>query len=92
LGLSDKAGVGNSAVPQVFVTDAALTVTGIVGGASRGDDDGSNPSLEEIKGMVEPGAVYRRRLAGVLRCAENDDGVGGVNFLQGRFADDAYTN
>ena len=48
---------------------------------SRGHHERREALLFEVKSMVEPGFEDGRRLAGILRRPENDDGAGGRGFV-----------
>jgi hypothetical protein len=86
-GLSDDAVEGDSVGEEVVAADAAFGVAGVlVAAAAQGDDERSDVFAIELDGMVEAGVKDWRRVAGVLGCAEDGDGVGrlGVVFAGDR--------
>src|SRR5580704_12887304 len=84
LSFRDQRGIGNAAVQQVVVADSALAVTGISRSPSRSNDDGRHSAHEQIKCVVKPGAINRRRPSRVFGSSKYHDGIGRMNlFLRG---------
>ena len=68
---------------------ATLAEVRVAAVAPGGDDEGRQAALEEGVGVVEAGTVDGRGPAGVLRGAEDDDGVGGLRLVARRLFLDA---
>jgi hypothetical protein len=66
---------------QVIVAHPTFAETGIGRGASSSYHHGSDALFEQVKSMIETGAVYGRRSAGILCRAKNDDSVSGTDLL-----------
>ena len=80
--LGDDAAEGNSIGEEVVATDAALGVAGVfVGASAEGDDERSDLFAVELDGAVETGVEDWGWAAGVLGCAEDGDGVGGLGVI-----------
>src|SRR5271170_6552586 len=92
VGFLNQAGVGNAAVHQVIVAHPTFAETGIGRGASSRDHHGSDALFEQVKSMIETGAVYGRRAARIFCCAKNYDSVSRMNFLPRGLANNSHTN
>jgi len=92
LRFGDQVLLGNATAHQVVVTDPAFAETRIFARSPRRDDQGRDVLLKEVKGVIETRAVDRRRTSVILSRAEDDDGVGGVNFLEVRLVNYAEGN
>ena len=81
-GFRDDAAEGNSIGEEVVASDAAFGVTGVfIAAAAESDDQRRNLLAVEFDGVVEAGVEDWRWVAGVLSCAEDGDGVGGLGFV-----------
>jgi hypothetical protein len=92
LGFGNQVGVRNSAVHQVIVTDPAFVVSWVRGSPAAGDNHRSDASLKQLEGVVEAGTVHGRRTPGILRSAEDHDGIRGIEFLPRSLVYDSPTN
>ncbi len=91
-GFGNQIGFGDAAVHEVVVADSAFAEAGIGGETSRGDDDRSQATMEEVESVIETGPKYRRWPAVVLGRAKNYDSVGGMQIAISGFADDVRTD
>jgi hypothetical protein len=81
-GFGDDAAEGNSIGEQVVAAYASLGVARVfVGAAAEGDYEGGDVLAVEIDGVVEAGVKNGGWAAGVLGCAEDGDGVGGLSVV-----------
>ena len=81
-GLGDDAAEGNAVGEEIVAADAAFGVAGVfVAAAAEGDDQRGDLLAVEVDGVVEAGVKDGRGMAGVLGCAEDGDGVGGLGVV-----------
>src|SRR5205807_3111851 len=81
LRFSDHCSIRYSAGNEIVPADASLGETWIIGRSPAGYDQRSKSTLEEGVCMVEASAIDRRRMAGILRCTEYDDGICVTRFI-----------
>src|SRR5437879_1199941 len=84
----DGAGLGNDATErdsigeEIVAADAAFGVAGVfVAATAEGDDQRGDLFAIEIDGVVEAGVEDGGWAAGVLGCAEDGDGIGGLGVV-----------
>ena len=81
-GLGDDVAEGDAVGEEVVAADAAFGVAGVfVAAAAEGDDERGDLLAVEFDGVVEAGVEDGRGMAGVLGCAEDGDGVGGLGVV-----------
>jgi hypothetical protein len=88
LGFGDEVCVRNAARFQVVASHLAFAEMRIVARAAGGDDDRRQSSLKQAVGMVQAGPVDGRRMADVFGRTEDDNGIGGVLFVDSSLAHD----
>ena len=67
---------------QIVAADSSFRVAGVrVRSPPKGDDNGGDLAAVELDGLVETGMKDGRRTAGVLRRAEDGNGVGGTSLV-----------
>jgi hypothetical protein len=70
----------------------AFAVVRILAGAASRNNDWRYSMLEQIEGVIEAGAEYRRRAAVVLRGSKDDDSVRGLLLLRLGLADNSHAS
>jgi hypothetical protein len=81
-GFGDDAAEGNSVGEEIVATDAPFGVAGVfVAATTEGDDERGDLLVVEIDGVIEAGVQDGRRVAGVLGCTEDGDGIGGLGVV-----------
>ena len=81
-GFGDDAAEGDSVGEEVVAADAAFGVAGVfVAAAAEGDDERGDVLAVEFDGVIEAGVKDGGWVAGVLGCAEDGDGVGGLGVV-----------
>ena len=89
LHLGDQASLRNSAADEVVASHPAFAEFWVGACTSRRDHDRRQSAMEQIEALIEPGPQHGRRAPRIFRRAENNDGIGGLQFLQSRRLDDA---
>ena len=81
-GFGDDAAEGNSIREEIVAAYSSLGVAGVfVAAAAEGDDQGGDVLAVELDGVIETGVKDGGWVAGVLGCAEDGDGVGGLGVV-----------
>ena len=81
-GLGDDLVEGDTVGEEVVAADAAFGGAGVgVASAAEGDDKGREMTIVEGDRVIEAGVEDRRGATGVLGCAEDGDGVGGLGLV-----------
>ena len=73
---------------EVIASDSALAEIRVVGSTACRNHDRRQALCVQIVGMVEARSQNRRRMANVLGCAEDHNGVRGMQLLKARLAHD----
>ena len=82
VGFGDDAAEGDPIGEEVVAADTALGVAGVfVAAAAEGDDERGNLLAIELDGVIEAGVENGGRVAEILGCTEDGDGVGGLGFV-----------
>src|SRR5207248_9519851 len=89
LRLGNKSRFGDAASDQIVAPYLAFAVARIAARAAGSDEHGRSAAGKEIGGVIQPGTVGGRRLAGILGGAKNYDHIGWVGFIRGGLALDA---
>jgi hypothetical protein len=81
-GLGNDAAEGDTVGEEIVATDTSFGVAGVfVAAATEGNDERGDLFVVEIDGVIEASVQDRRRVAGVLGCTEDGDGVGGLGVV-----------
>src|SRR5438552_7985667 len=75
LRLGNKPRFGDAASDQIVAPYLAFAVARIAARAAGSDEHGSSDAGKEIGGVIQPGAISGRRLAGILGGAKNNDHI-----------------
>jgi len=82
----------DAASDQIVAPYLAFAVARITARAAGSDEHRRSAAGKEIGGVIQPGTVGGRRLAGILGGAKNYDHIGWVGFIRSGLALDAGAN
>jgi len=81
-GFGDDAAEGYAVGKKIVTADATFGIAGVfVGASAESDDERRDVFAVEFDGVIEAGVEDGGWAAGVLGCAEDGDGVGGLGFV-----------
>jgi hypothetical protein len=82
LGFSNQAALRDTVAHQIVAANASLAEGGVGSGPTGCDHHGRHSAVEDVERVIETRAQYGRRTPGILRSSKDDNGVGGMDFLE----------